>query len=234
MSSPPPPAGGLISGGMGSPALPAQLVVLAKQPLPGRVKTRLSPPLTPAQAAQVAEAALLDTLDVVASVPVLRRTLVLAGSSTDWVPTGIEVLPQRPGDLGSRLAGAFCDAYAAFRAPMLLIGMDTPQVTRKLLTVALCSLLAPAVGAVLGPARDGGWWALGLHVPVSGLFDEVPMSTDRAGAVQHQRLCSAGLPPSALPVLLDLDYVDDIPVITALQPSRARLPQLAARLPLPT
>lgn len=218
----------------GAGALAAQLVVLAKQPLPGRVKTRLSPPLTTAQAAQVARAALLDTLDVVATVPVLRRTLVLAGSPTGWVPAGFQVLPQRSGDLGARLAGAFSDVHAACPAPMLLIGMDTPQVTRELLTDALRSLLAPRTGAVLGTAHDGGWWALGLHAPVSGLFDDVPMSTDQAGTVQRQRLRAAGLTSCALPVLLDLDHVEDIAVIAAQQRPVARLPRLSARLPLPT
>lgn len=105
--------------------------------------------------------------------------------------------------------------------------------TRELLEDALSRLLAPQVGAVLGAAHDGGWWALGLPVPVIGLFDDVPMSTDWAGAVQHQRLCTAGLSPWTLPVLLDLDHVDDIAVIAAQQPPGARLPQLAAHLPLP-
>ena len=212
--------------------LHAQLLVLAKQPLPGRAKTRLTPPLRPEQAAAVARAALLDTLEAVAAVPVLRRTVVLDGSPEGWLPDGFAVLPQRPGDLGERLAGAFDDAYRALPVPLLLIGMDTPQVTASLLAGSLALLLEPGTPSVLGPADDGGWWALGLRAPCAGLFDGVPMSTDRAGAVQRERLEALDLPPVLLPALRDLDHVEDVRVIAAQLPRTARLAALAAELGL--
>ena len=210
----------------------AQLLVLAKQPLPGRVKTRLTPPLPPEQAAAVARAALLDTLEAVAAVPVLRSTVVLDGSPDGWLPPGFAVLPQRSGDLRDRLAGAFADAHRALPVPLLLVGMDTPQVTPRLLGDALALLLQPGTPAVLGLADDGGWWALGVHAPRAGLFDGVPMSTDRAGAVQRERLSSRGLDARMLPVLRDLDHVEDVQVIAPQLPPRARLRALATELGL--
>ncbi|MER6570827.1 DUF2064 domain-containing protein, partial [Streptomyces sp. NPDC001093] len=129
------------------------LLVIAKEPLPGRVKTRLTPPFTPQQAARLAEAALADTLHAVAAAPATRRVLVLDGAPGDWLPVGFEVLPQCAGGLDERLA----DAFAHCSGPALLIGMDTPQVTPELLTVDFAGC-----DAVLGPAEDGGFWALGL------------------------------------------------------------------------
>lgn len=209
----------------------AQLLVLAKEPLPGRVKTRLTPALTPESAALLARAALLDTLDAVAAVPVLRSTVVLDGSPDGWLPAGHAVLPQRPGGLGARLAGAFADAATALPVPLLLLGMDTPQVTPGLLRSALAALLRPGTDAVLGHAEDGGWWALGLRRPVPGLFDGVPMSTATTGAAQRARLDALGLAVADLPTLRDVDTVHDLHPVAALQPPRARLRRLVEALP---
>ena len=212
--------------------LPAQLVVLAKEPLPGRAKTRLSPPLTPAQCADVARACLLDTLAAVAATPVAARTVVLDGSPAGWLPAGPDVLPQRSGDLGARLDGAFADTWAARPLPLLLVGMDTPQATPALLTSAVEALLSPGTDAVLGLAADGGWWALGLRRPVPGAFDGVPMSTDRAGAVQRERLAALGLRTSDLPELRDVDTVEDLTAVAAAVPRGSHLARVVGGLGL--
>ncbi|CAM5579726.1 hypothetical protein SVIOM342S_07620 [Streptomyces violaceorubidus] len=83
------------------------LLVIAKQPRPGRVKTRLTPPFTPAEAAALAEAALADTLGAVAATPARRRVLVLDGDPGPWLPPGFDVVPQGAGGLDARLADAF-------------------------------------------------------------------------------------------------------------------------------
>ena len=212
--------------------VPAQLLVLAKEPRPGRVKTRLSPALLPRQAAAVAEAALADTLSVAAAVPVTRCTVVLDGAPGHWLPAGVDVLAQRAGDLGARLAGGFADAWSALPLPMLLVGMDTPQLTVALLADALDALLSPGTDAVLGPADDGGWWALGVRAPVAGLFDGVPMSTDGTGRAQRARLDALGLVTATLPPLRDIDHLDDIAAVAALQPPGARLAAVAGQLGL--
>lgn len=103
-----------------------QLLVVAKAPRAGRSKTRLCPPCTPEEAAWLAEAALADTLAAVAATPVRRRVLVLSGELGPWLPGGFEVLAQRGDGFDEPLAAAFVDAGT----PALLVGMDTPQVTR--------------------------------------------------------------------------------------------------------
>ncbi len=140
----------------------ASLIVIAKEPREGHAKTRLIPALGAAGAAAVARACLEDTLWAVAETPAAERVLVLDGEPGDWLPEagGFRVLRQRDGDLGARLAGAFADSGAA---PAVLVGMDTPQVNAGLLGEAIERLCAPGIDAVLGPAADGGYWAIGLR-----------------------------------------------------------------------
>lgn len=104
-----------------------QIVIIAKEPVAGRVKTRLTPPYSPAQAARLAEAALEDTLRTAAATPATQRVLALDGLPGTWLPAGFEVIPQRGSGLDERLAAAFADAYRLRPEPMVLIGMDTPK-----------------------------------------------------------------------------------------------------------
>ncbi|MEU8460308.1 DUF2064 domain-containing protein [Streptomyces sp. NPDC029003] len=201
------------------------LLVIAKEPLPGRVKTRLSPAFTPHEAAALAEAALADSLAAVAATPADRRVLVLDGRPGPWLPPGFEVLPQVAGALDERLAAAF----GACSGPALLIGMDTPQVTPALLTVDW-----DAYDAWFGPALDGGFWALGLRRPDPALLRGVPMSLPHTGAVQYERLRAAGLRTGRLPLLRDVDTAEDARAVAADAPSgafAARLTALSATAP---
>ncbi|WP_344320285.1 TIGR04282 family arsenosugar biosynthesis glycosyltransferase [Streptomyces macrosporus] len=186
-------------------------MVIAKEPVPGRVKTRLTPPFTPAEAARLAEAALADTLTTVATLPARRRVLVLDGRPGPWLPDGYEVLPQRAGGLDERIAGAF----AACDGPALLVGMDTPQLAPAVLAPVLAPDGWTACGAWFGPAADGGFWALGLADPDPDLVRGVPMSTERTGALQRRRLLDAGLTVRDLPVLRDVDTAEDAAEIAA-------------------
>ncbi len=182
-----------------------QILIFAKSPAPGLVKTRLSPPLTAGQAAEVAEAALVSTLEAVTRCPASVRFLVLHGGSGAWLPRGIEVVAQRGIGFNERLANAFEDAGA----PALLIGMDTPHVTPELLSHSAELLMHWDVDAVLGPAADGGWWTIGLRRPDPRVFAGIPMSTDRTGADQLQRLECLGLRTALLPCLADVDRIED-------------------------
>ncbi|MGH8975718.1 MAG: TIGR04282 family arsenosugar biosynthesis glycosyltransferase [Acidimicrobiia bacterium] len=198
------------------------LLVVAKEPRAGRSKTRLCPPCTPAEAAWLAEAALADTLSAVAATPGVRRVLVLDGRPGPWMSPGVEVVAQGGGGLDDRLAQAFAGAGG----PALLVGMDTPQVTPGLLTDALANLARPEVDAVLGPAVDGGWWALGLTDPHPADILGVPMSTPHTGMAQLVRLAARGRRVQLLPRLRDVDRIDDARAVAALAP-RSRF---AARL----
>ena len=192
----------------------ATLVVIAKAPVPGRVKTRLTPPLRPAQAAALARAALEDTLAAVAGAKLAdRRVVALDGDPDGWLPRGFELVAQRGGGLAQRLAGAFEDVGG----PALLIGMDTPQVTPGLLDAGLAGL-ANGAGAVYGAASDGGYWAIGLARPDPRVFDGVPMSEPRTGAVQLERLGALGLETHHLPSLRDVDTFDDARSVAAAVP----------------
>jgi rSAM/selenodomain-associated transferase 1 len=182
-----------------------RFLVIAKAPLPGVSKTRLCPPCSPVQAAAIARAALADTLTAVAGTPALSRTIVLDGNPGDWLPQGFDVVPQRGFGLAQRLEAAFEDCSA----PALLIGMDTPQVTPAHLEAASTLLLTPGVDAVLGPARDGGYWAIGFKNKPAGAFEGVPMSTERTAAVQRRRIEELGLACGMLPLLRDIDYWAD-------------------------
>ncbi|MDK3257494.1 TIGR04282 family arsenosugar biosynthesis glycosyltransferase [Blastococcus capsensis] len=196
-----------------------QLLVITKAPVPGRSKTRLSPPCTPEQAAAVAGAAVGDTLDAVRGAPVARRVVALDGAPGGLDLTGCVVVPQADGDLGVRLATAFVDAMAGpdGALPTLLIGMDTPQVTGELLADCLDRLVQAGPGsAVLGLAPDGGWWALGLHSPEPArVLTGVPMSRDDTGVRTRAALEDAGLTVLDLPELTDIDHFPDAVTVAA-------------------
>ncbi|GAA4919380.1 DUF2064 domain-containing protein [Streptomyces coeruleoprunus] len=189
------------------------LLVIAKEPRPGRVKTRLTPPFSPADAARLAEAALADTLEAVRATPARRHVLVLAGAPGPWLPAGFDVVPQVPGGLDERLAAAFASCGPG---PALLIGMDTPQVTPELLTHGLD--FAHGTDARFGPAADGGFWALGLATPDPSLLRGVPMSRPDTGRTQRHRLTAAGLTVRDLPVLRDVDTAADASAVATEAP----------------
>lgn len=190
------------------------LLVIAKAPVPGRVKTRLSPPCTPEQAAELAGAALADTLAAAAEARSAgRRVLVLDGAPGAWVPDGFDVIPQRGDGLAERLAAAFEDADG----PAFLVGMDTPQLTPALLDAGLQALEAGA-DAVFGSSLDGGYWAIGLRRPDPAVFRGVPMSDSWTGLAQRARLAELDLETTILPPLLDVDTIDDARAVAAAAP----------------
>jgi glycosyltransferase A (GT-A) superfamily protein (DUF2064 family) len=191
-----------------------ELIVVAKEPRPGRVKTRLCPPCTPAEAAAIAAAALADTLDAAARCGADRVVLALDGRPGPWCPTGVAVVGQGDGGLDRRLT----TAWSAVRGPALLVGMDTPQVGPTELDAALGSLDAPGVDAVLGPALDGGWWAVGLRRPQPRAFIGVPMSRDDTGARQLARLAALGLRTRRLASHRDVDTWTDALAVAAAAP----------------
>jgi rSAM/selenodomain-associated transferase 1 len=179
------------------------IVVLAKEPVPGRVKTRLCPPCSPAQAADLAAAALTDTLAAVDAARCDHRVLAFDGRPPRR--RGWTVVPQVAGDLGRRLDAV----VGTIAGPVLVVGMDTPQLTGPLLDDACARLARPGIDAVLGPADDGGYWAIGFAGRRSGAFDDVPMSTSDTGRHQRRRLDALGLRVAALPPLRDVDTIDD-------------------------
>ncbi|MGW3959086.1 TIGR04282 family arsenosugar biosynthesis glycosyltransferase [Amycolatopsis sp. NPDC005003] len=207
---------------------PFVLLVVAKAPVPGFAKTRLCPPATPAQAAEIAAAALLDTLDAVCAVagalPVVAMTGDL-GASARPVEIGmalrhVTTIPQRGPDFGARLANAHADAAEVHAGlPILQIGMDTPQVTPESLAAAAAPMLHGGHDSVLGPAADGGWWALGLAEPRHAqVLADVPMSLEDTGERTLRALTASGLSPQEGALLSDVDTMADARAVAAARP----------------
>ena len=193
---------------------PVTIAVLAKAPVPGRVKTRLCPPCSPAQAAAVARAALSDTLAAARRVDADRHVLVLDGDPAGWDGYGLEVVPQRGDGLDERLTAAFADLGGR----TLLVGMDTPQLLTGGLAAAVHALATAGPGAVLGLAEDGGFWAVGLPAPDHRAFLGVPMSQSGTGAAQQRRLESLADAVHPLPRQRDVDLWADARAVAELVP----------------
>jgi uncharacterized protein len=200
--------------------LAVTLLVVAKAPVPGRAKTRLAATVGDQVAAEIAAAALLDTLDAVAATPVASRVVALTGELDDAAGAdeirrklaSFTVIGQRGNDFGDRLANAHADAAAVDGRPVLQIGMDTPQVTAELL--ADCARRLIESPAVLGLARDGGWWALGVDTPAfAECLRNVPMSRPDTGAVTLKALRGNGIDVTLLEELADFDVADDVAAV---------------------
>lgn len=186
------------------------LVVIAKEPLPGKAKTRLAAGVGPDAAAALARAALADTFTAAEAVSdVQHRVVAIDGDGTSWVPSGWQQLPQCDGGLDRRLS----EVFRRLPGSSFLVGMDTPQLTPTLL-----SEFDPArYDVAIGPASDGGFWGIGFadggdaHRIVG-----VPMSTAYTFSVQLHAL--DGLRVQLLPELDDVDTVDDARRVAALAP----------------
>ena len=201
--------------------LPVTLLVVAKAPEPGRAKTRLAVTVGDRVAAEIAAAALLDTLDAVAAAPVAARVVALTGNLDEAAGAAdirrrlesFTVIGQRGNDFGDRLANAHADAGSGPGGhPVLQIGMDTPQVTDELL--ASCSRRLLQAQAVLGLACDGGWWVLGLQTPAAAeCLRSVPMSQPDTGELTLKALHANGIDVASVERLTDVDFVDDIAAV---------------------
>lgn len=198
------------------------VLVMAKAPVPGTVKTRLAATVGHAAAAELAAAALLDTIDAcAAAVGPGRCRLALAGdlaaspygeqlrrSLAGWTIVG-----QRGEGFGDRLA----HAHQEVDGPVVQVGMDTPQVTPDLLLDLGAAL--DDRDAVLAPADDGGWWALGLMDGAHGaLLRTVPMSTPHTYAATLAALRGAGLRTTSAPALVDADHLAEAHQVAARAP----------------
>lgn len=200
-----------------------RMLVVAKAPVPGEVKTRLGAVIGMDQAAELAAAALLDTLGAcTATVGAPRCHLALAGDLADAVCggeiaaalAGWTVTRQRGDGLGERLANAHTDVLG----PRVQIGMDTPQVTPELLLAAAGAL--DDSDAAIGPATDGGWWVLALpDRDGAQVLPGVPMSTARTYDATCAALRDAGLEVATVEPLRDVDEAADAEIVARQAPT---------------
>jgi glycosyltransferase A (GT-A) superfamily protein (DUF2064 family)/SAM-dependent methyltransferase len=207
--------------------VPDVVVVLAKSPEPGRVKTRLQPTFSAAEAAALAGAAIRDTLDAVAELGPRRTVVAWDGPPVPWLPSTVCVMRQRGSTLDDRLEHVFEDVYASegnAPATVLLVGMDTPQLTAADLDVSWDDR-----DAVVGPSCDGGYWAIGFRRHVPGAIRGIPMSRSRTGAEQLARLRGLGLRIGTLPPQRDVDDAADAAEVATAAPG-SRFARLHRRL----
>lgn len=221
---------------MKSPIAVTALVV-AKAPVPGLAKTRLAATVGDDAAADIAAAALLDTLDAVSAADFAVRVVAMTGELADAargeeIATKLAsyiVFRQRGEGFAERLLHAHIDA-AASGNPVLQIGMDTPQVSAELLEASASLLVEPGSSA-LGMAEDGGWWALGIPDPaLARTLLDVPMSTPDTGAKTLAALRNRGASVSLLPELRDVDHASDLPAVSAMCAPGSRFRAVAAHL----
>lgn len=187
---------------------------MAKAPVAGQVKTRLCPPLTPDEAASLHGSLVLDILERCQTLKEYDR--ILAGTPSRHHPFfravearfHIPVWDQTGEDLGARMASVFKTAFDGPYRSVMVIGTDIPGMNPSLLISAEKSLRNHDI--VLGPAKDGGYYLLGLRSPLPVLFEDMPWSTDQILALTKQKIQALGLSLAVLPELRDLDTVEDL------------------------
>ncbi len=190
------------------------LIIFAKAPIPGDVKTRLCPPLDPDEAASLHGTLVLDAIERTKGLQGI--TLYVAGTPDLAHPFfkvmegryGARLLPQSGPDLGSRMKQAMQDAFDQGIKEVVLTGTDLPTLPRTHLIEALTLIKSHAV--VLGPTADGGYYLIGLQKMVPALFEGIAWSTATVFAETKKKVEAAGLSLGLLPECRDLDQLDDL------------------------
>jgi rSAM/selenodomain-associated transferase 1 len=191
---------------------PDTLLVVAKQPAPGQTKTRLCPPLTPAQAADLYDCFLRDTLDTMRKVPGVQRVIgYLPENAKDHfnqLAPDMELVRQRGNSLGERLDHLLTDALAVGSQRAVVIDSDSPTLPATYISQAFEQLTEADV--VLGPTRDGGYYLIGVKQPQPHLLRNVRMSTPRVLSDTLALAEDSGLVVSLLPDWYDVDTIADL------------------------
>ena len=221
----------------------ARVLVMAKAPVAGRVKTRLGQDIGMDQAARLAAAALLDTIDACTSgFGADYCHLALDGDLTDAAAGGLirqslagwSVTGQRGDSFAARLVNAHADLASAAPGPVVQIGMDTPQVTPQLLAAVVATLLDEdsAADAVLGPAPDGGWWVLALRDAAdAAALADVVMSARSTCEDTREALTTSGLRVITTTTLRDVDTVADADAVARTAPELSLRRRVGVRRP---
>jgi len=215
-----------------APDLPARtgvcaLAVMAKAPRPGRVKTRLSPPLTLEQAAELNVCFLRDTTENIAAVVANGMGIRQAAGLISYTPVGDEALfegllpegfalvAQRGDGFGERLLAAAEDILACGFGSVCLIDSDSPTVPRVVYEQAVAELARPGDRVVLGPAADGGYYLIGLNRAHAAVFEGIAWSTGTVFAETCERAREAGIEVVELPLWYDVDDAATLEILKA-------------------
>ncbi len=206
------------------------LLVFAKEPRPGRVKTRLAPALGPEGAARLYRAFLEDLAPRLSAVPSTRVEWWVDGAPSGLPEGAGPVRTQPPGDLGARLGAAFREAFRAGGGPVAVVGTDCPLLTARDV-VGLLDAVETGEDAAVIPAEDGGYAGLALGAPCPEAFSGIPWSTAGVLGATLERLRGAGRRTRVLPAVFDVDRPEDLERLArALGPHPFRAPATARAL----
>lgn len=193
---------------------PVAVLIMAKAPRAGEVKTRLCPPLTAAEAAELYRSFLLDKIEQVraltAASPAVAYTPAEGRALFEALAPGFTLLPQRGADLGARLANSFEAFFRMGHRGALAIDSDTPTLPLGFLEQALDLIATPSVDVVLGPSDDGGYYLIGLRTLHRELFEGMEWSTPRVLPETLRRAEAQGLRVASLPTWFDVDTPEDL------------------------
>ena len=194
------------------------LVIFAKWPLPGQVKTRLCPPLRSDQAAELARCFLLDTVERVSRLEEVQVWVAFTPADSEarfraLLPASVCYLPQRGADLGERELNIFVDLFEGAATRVAIMGSDIPSVPLAYLRSAFDLLKNPDCDAVLGPSRDGGYYCIGAqagHAGLPALFEHIEWSTEKVMQQTLQQARLHNLNVRLIPRWYDVDTVKDM------------------------
>lgn len=191
------------------------VAIMAKAPWPGQVKTRLCPPLSYEEAAELYRVFLLDKIEQVKTLkgaaPVISYTPAEAKAVFgDLAPSNFALVLQRGNDLGARLLSTFEELFSRGYQRAVAIDSDTPTLPTAYLEQALDLLAEPETDVVLGPSEDGGYYLIGLRHPHRELFEDIPWSTARVILETLRRSEEKGLKVASLPPWYDIDTPKDL------------------------
>ncbi|MFQ5811675.1 MAG: TIGR04282 family arsenosugar biosynthesis glycosyltransferase [Anaerolineae bacterium] len=191
------------------------LIIMAKAPVPGQVKTRLCPPYTFEEAAELCRCFLLDTFDLVSrlwgiTVAVAYFPAGAEGIFRSMVSPAFQLLPQKGNNLGQRLNNAFEQLFSLGYGQVVAIGADSPTLPLSHIERAFELLARADNDLVLGPSADGGYYLIGMKAPHPILFLGLAMGTERILSETLERARRANLRASLLPPWYDVDTQNDL------------------------
>ena len=191
------------------------LATMVKAPIAGMVKTRLVPPLTYAQAANLYQAMLADQLEHLKALASVDLYLAFtpcdaAPSIKEIAPSSFRCFPQRGNDLGERMSAVFDELWSREYSNIVLIGSDLPALPLNFLHRAFELLATSGNRVVLGPSRDGGYYLIGMNQPTPEIFENMTWSHSQVLAQTIEQLGAMSIKPELLPTWFDVDTVDDL------------------------
>ena len=191
------------------------LVVVAKEPVPGKVKTRLFPELSPEEAARLYSCFLQDRLREISALKGIDRAIAFTPEDaretfTALALDGFELFAQRGKTLGERLNNIFLEKFDRGYDAVSIVDSDSPDLPKSIIKESFQLLSSKQAEVVFGPCRDGGYYLVGMRKPYPELFRNIPWSTENVLTISLEKARKTGLNVKLLSGWNDLDTFEDI------------------------